>query len=92
MMLLVAAFNTAQDFQSLLNGGFFHEDRLETALQGGIPLNMLAVVIQSGSADTAYLASGQGWLEDTGGINRPFRRPRRLARVSAPPPPPRSPY
>ncbi len=58
MVLLVATLDTAQDIQGFLNGWFGHEDRLETAFQGSITLNMLAVIIQGSGPDTAYLASG----------------------------------
>ena len=75
-MLFVALFDAVQDLDRLLYTGLFHQDGLQAPLQGGVPLDVLAVVVQRGGADALELATGEGWLEDIGGVHRPFGRAR----------------
>ncbi len=44
-----------QDLNGLFHGGFFHHNRLEPALQGGIALNVLAILVQGGCTDHLQL-------------------------------------
>ena len=69
MEIFVVMGNALEDLQRILHIGLCHRHRLETALQGGILLNKLAVLIKGGSADDLYLTPGQGGLEDVGGIH-----------------------
>ena len=44
-------------------------DRLEAALEGGVALDVLAVLVERGRADALQLAARQGGLEDVGGVD-----------------------
>ena len=44
-------------------------DRLEAALEGGVLLEVLAVLVERGGADGLQLAAGQHRLEDRGGVD-----------------------
>ena len=46
-----------------------HEHGLEPPLQGGVLLDVLAVLVQGGGADAAQVAPGQGRLEQVGGVH-----------------------
>ena len=45
-------------------------DRLEAALERGILLEVLAVLVERGRADRLQLAAGEQRLEDRGGVDR----------------------
>ena len=45
------------------------DDGLEAPLQGGVLLDVLAVLIEGGGADDLELAPAQGGLEDIGGVH-----------------------
>ena len=47
-----------------------HQDRLEAPLQGGVLLDVLAVLVQRGGADAVQLAAGQHRLEQVAGVHR----------------------
>ncbi len=49
-------------------------DRLEPALEGGVLLEVLAVLVERGGADGLQLAAGQHRLEDAGGVDRALGR------------------
>ena len=49
--------------------GSVHGDGLEAALQGGVLLDVLAVLGEGGGADDLDLAPGEGGLEDVGGVH-----------------------
>src|SRR4028119_914180 len=55
-----------------------HLDRLEAPLEGGVLLQVLAVLVERGGADGLQLATGQHRLENAGGVDRALRgtRPR----------------
>jgi len=71
-MRLVAVAQTPENLDGLLHAGLTHPYRLETTLQGGVLLHVLAVLIQRGGADGLQLTTGQHRLEDRGGVDRPF--------------------
>ena len=54
--------------------GLLDLDRLEAALEGGVLLEVLAVLVEGGRADGLQLATGQHRLEDGGGVDGAFRR------------------
>src|SRR5216683_862462 len=64
-----------------LSLSFFSLSRLEAALEGGVLLDVLAVLVQRGRADALNLAARQGGLQDVGGIDGAFRRSRAHQRV-----------
>ena len=49
-------------------------NRLETALQGGIALDVLAILVERGRADGLQFAAREGRLEDVGRVDRAFSR------------------
>ena len=49
-------------------------DRLEAALERGVLLEVLAVLVEGGRADGLQLAAGQHRLEDAGGVDRALGR------------------
>ena len=49
-------------------------DRLEAALEGGVLLDVLAVLVEGGGADRLQLAAGEHRLEDRRRVDRPFGR------------------
>ena len=55
-----------------LRAGLLDQHGLETALQGRVALDVLAVLVQRGGADALQLAARQGRLEDVGGVDRAF--------------------
>ena len=57
-MVLVALLDAPQDLDGLLDGGLLHQDGLEPALEGSVPLDVLAVVVQGGGAHALELAAG----------------------------------
>ena len=50
--------------------GLADEDLLEPALEGGVLLDVLAVLVERGGADEAQLAAGQQRLEHVAGVHR----------------------
>ena len=50
--------------------GLADEDLLEAALQGGVLLDPLAVLVEGGRADHVQLAAGQHRLEHVAGVHR----------------------
>ena len=59
---LVPFLQTTQNGNGILHGGLGYHNGLETAFQGGILLNVLAVLVQGGGADAVQLAAGQHGL------------------------------
>jgi hypothetical protein len=75
-MLLVALSDPDQDLDGLLERGLLDHDRLEATLEGGVPLDVLAVLVEGRGADALELATRQWRLEDVGRIDRAFGRTR----------------
>src|SRR5690625_5218453 len=69
-MRLVAATQTLEDLHGVGDRGLIDLDRLEAALEGGVLLDVLAVLLEGGGADGLQLTAGQHGLEDAGGIDR----------------------
>ena len=67
---LVALLEPAQDRDGVLDARLAHVHRLEAALERGVLLDVLAVLVQRGGADRAQLAAGQHRLEQVGGVDR----------------------
>ena len=70
MIDFVSLLQPAEDGNRVLHCGLIHHDRLETALQGGVLLNVHAVLLESRRADAVQLAAGQHGLEHIAGIHR----------------------
>ncbi len=67
---LVAVAQTLEDLDRVAERGLGHLDRLEPALQRGVLLEVLAVLVERGRADGLQLAPGQHRLQDAGGVDR----------------------
>ena len=62
----------AQDRDRVLDRRLIDQHRLEAALQGGVLLDVLAVLVERGRADAVQLAAGQHRLEQVAGVHRAF--------------------
>ena len=69
VVLLVALADAHEDLDGLLEGRLLHHDRLEAALEGGVALDVLAVLVERRRADALELAARQRRLEDVGGVD-----------------------
>jgi len=72
-MHLVALPQAAQDRDRLLDRRLVHVDGLETALQRGVLLDVLAVLVERGGTDGVQLPAGQHRLEEVGRVHGAFR-------------------
>ncbi len=63
---LVALLEAAQDRDRVLDGRLAHVDLLEPALERGVLLDVLAVLVERGGADEAQLAAREHGLEHVG--------------------------
>ncbi len=70
VVLLVAVAQALEELHRLLGGRLVHADLLEAPLQGGVALQVLAVLVERRGADGLQLAAGQGRLEDRRGVDR----------------------
>ena len=73
MVLLVLVAQALEDLNGQVDVRLRHVDRLEAALQGGVLLDVLAVLVERGGADGLQLAAGQLGLQDGGGVDGAFR-------------------
>ena len=67
---LVAVAQALEDLHGLLGRRLVDADLLEAALQGGVALEVLAVLVERRRADRLQLAAGERRLEDRGGVDR----------------------
>ena len=58
----------------LLDRRLVDEDRLEAALEGGVLLDVLAVLVERGRADGVQLAAREHRLEQVGRVHRALGR------------------
>jgi hypothetical protein len=70
VVLLVAVAQPCEDLDGLVDGGLVDTDLLEAALQRGVALEVLAVLVEGGGADRLQLATRERGLEDGGGVDR----------------------
>ena len=66
---LVALAQAAQDGDRLLDAGLVDVDGLEAPLQGGVLLDVLAVLVERRGADGVQLAARQHRLQQVGGVH-----------------------
>ena len=66
---LVFVTNAAQNLDRVRHCWFFDLDRLETTLERGVFLQVLAVFLGRGGTDGLQLAAGQHWLENRGSVD-----------------------
>ena len=68
-MLFVFVAQALQNFDGIVHGGSLDLDGLETSFERGILLDVLAIFVQGGGADTLHLATGKRGLDDIAGIH-----------------------
>ena len=71
---LVAVAQTLEDLDGVREGRLRHLDRLEAALERGVLLDVLAVLVERGRTDGLQLAAGEHRLEDGGRVDRALGR------------------
>ncbi len=71
---LVALAEPAQDRDRLLDARLVDDDRLEAALERGVLLDVLAVLVEGRRPDRVELAAGQHRLEQVRGVHRALGR------------------
>ena len=64
---------TTQNRDRVLDGRLIDEDRLETAFQGGVLFDVLAIFVERGGADAVQFAAGQHRLEQVAGVHGALR-------------------
>ena len=67
---LIPFLQTTQNRDGVLDGRLVDHDRLETAFQRGVLLNIFAVLIKRSRTNAVQLAAGQHRLEQVAGIHR----------------------
>jgi len=67
---LVAVAQTLEDVDGQGDRRLSDLDRLETALKGGVLLDVLAVLLESGGTDGLQFTAGQHGLQDGRGVDR----------------------
>ena len=72
VMQLVALLQAAQDGHAALDVRLVHQHLLEASLQGGILLDVLAVLVEGGGAHAVQLAARQRRLEHVAGVHGAF--------------------
>jgi hypothetical protein len=70
---LVPLPEAAEDRDRVLDTGLAHEDLLEAALEGGVLLDPLAVLVERRRADHPQRTPCEQRLEHVAGVHRPVR-------------------
>ena len=78
---LVAVAETLQDLDRVRDRRLLDLDRLEAALERGVLLEVLAVLVERGGADRLQLTAREHRLEDRRGVDRALGRARTDERV-----------
>ena len=71
---LVAIAQAAQDLHRIVHRGLLDPHLLETPLESGVALQILAVLVERRGADRLQLAAGERRLEDRGRVDRALGR------------------
>src|ERR1019366_5660952 len=64
----------AQNGDGVVHGRLAHHHGTETARQGGVLFDVLAVLVEGRGPDAAQFSASQRRLEEVGGVDRAFRR------------------
>ena len=70
MVRLVPVAQSLEHLDGVCDRGLGDLDRLEAALESGVLLQVLAVLVERGRTDGLELAAGQHRLEDAGRVDR----------------------
>ena len=70
VVILVLVADPLENLDRLIGRGLVHSDRLESASQGRVLLDVLAVLVERRRSDALNLATRQGRLEHVGRIDR----------------------
>ena len=70
---LIALLQPAEDRDRVLHGGLADDHRLEAALQRGVLLDVVAVLVERRRADRPQFAAGEHRLQEVGGIDGALR-------------------
>ena len=81
MVRLVAVAQALEDLDRLLDRRLADHDRLEAALERGVLLDVLAVLVERRRADALQLAARERRLDDVGRVDRAFGGARTDQRV-----------
>src|SRR4029079_11153692 len=81
VMRLVPVAQTLEDLDGVLDRRLADLNRLEPALEGGVLLDVLAVLVERGGTDGLQFAAGQFRLPDRSGVDRALGGPRTHERV-----------
>src|SRR5207249_3390598 len=81
VMRLVRVLEAAQDRDRVGDRRLTDEDRLEAPLEGGVLLDVLAVLVERRRTDAAELAAGEHRLQHVRGVDGAFRGARADDRV-----------
>ena len=73
-MLFIERAHPGEDQDRLLDARLVNLNRLESAFQCGVALDVLAVLVQRGRADRLQFTTGKCRLQDIGGIDRALGR------------------
>ena len=76
MVRLVPVAQAAQDLDGVVHGRLVHLDLLEAPLEGGVALEVLAVLVERRRADRLQLTARQRRLEDGGRVDGALGRAR----------------
>src|SRR6186713_475128 len=71
-MVLVTLTQSAQDRDAFLDRRLVNVNGLEAALESGVLLNVLAVLVKRGCADRVQLAAREHRLQQVGRVHRAF--------------------
>ena len=72
VVFFVAALDAPKNLDGLVNGRLFDPHGLEPAFQSWVAFDVFAIVVQGRRSDGLKLASGEGWFEYVGSVNRAF--------------------
>ncbi len=72
MVHFVAFFKPAQDGNGIFDGGLIDEDGLKAALQGGVFLDVFAILVERGCADQVQFPPGQQRFQQIGCVHGAF--------------------
>ena len=74
VMDLISLLDPTQDRDGILRRGFVHHHGLEAALEGGVFLDVFAILVERRRTDRAEFAAGELGFQHVRGVDRSFAR------------------